>query len=100
MEKTITKVSKFRTQQCKHNEVILDPELAYVKCKLCGEKLNPLWVLSQYADSEARLFKQLEIVKREYELVKNKTKCKCEKCGGVTRIANERECSKAYWGGS
>ena len=94
-EKIIHVVNRF-SARCKHNKFIVDNQLGYVKCGLCGEHLNPIWVIEQYANHEHRLFQHLERLERLIELTKEKTKCKCEHCGEITKIANKNEINKAF----
>lgn len=97
---TVVDMSKRFAKGCKHNKFIVDGQLATVECGICGEKLNPIWVLEQYANEEHRLFKQFNRLKALIKIAKDKTKCKCEHCKQMTRIANSRESNKAYWEGA
>jgi hypothetical protein len=72
--------------RCSHQKVIVDESLNTVECKDCGEKLNPVWVLAQYANRERLAVQNLEMLKELQKKAEEKTKCKCEKCGGITRI--------------
>lgn len=85
---------------CKHNKFIVDTQLGYVKCGICNEHLNPMWVIEQYANHEHRLFQQLNRLNSLTKILKDKTKCKCEHCGQMTKIENSREMNKAYWEGT
>lgn len=93
-EKVIQVVTRLGPQ-CQHNKFILDDQLGYVKCGICGEHLNPMWVIQRFSDSEHRLFKHLKYLKRLVDETKDKTRCKCEHCGKITGIASEREKSRA-----
>lgn len=93
-EKVIQVVTRIGPQ-CQHNKFILDDRLGYVKCGICGEHLNPMWVIEQYANHEHRLFQNISFLKRLAEEIKDKTRCKCEHCGEITRIANDREVSRS-----
>lgn len=94
-DKVIQVVERF-ARKCQHNKFILDDQLGYVKCGICGEQLNPMWVIQRFADSEHRLFQHLEKLRNLVEVTKGKARCKCEHCGKVTRIATEREVNKAF----
>lgn len=37
---------------CRHNRIVVDPELRKIACKACGETLDPVQVLYQYAIKE------------------------------------------------
>lgn len=94
-DKVIQVVKRF-ARNCQHNKFILDDQLGYVKCGICGEQLNPMWVIQRFSDSEHRLFRHLEQLRNLVEVTKNKTRCKCEHCGKMTNIATEREVNKAF----
>lgn len=86
--------NKYRPN-CSHNKFIVDPQLSTVECGLCGEKLNPMWVLEQYAKGESRLFNQLYTLKSEIEISKSKVRCKCKHCGKITSILSDSDIVKA-----
>lgn len=44
------------SSRCKHLAVILVQHSRTVKCKGCGEKLDPFWLLTEYATNE-RVFR-------------------------------------------
>ncbi len=71
---------------CQHNRYLVDSRLNTVECALCGEKLNPMWVLEQLCGREHRAEERLEFLKKEAEKAISKNRCKCEKCGEMTRI--------------
>ena len=96
-DQVIQTVTRF-SGHCKHNKFLVDTRLDYIKCAICGEHLNPMWVVSQYADDEHRLCKHLKRLERLIEETKHKTKCKCEHCGEMTKIANQKEINKTYYG--
>ncbi len=97
VEKVFNLMTKL-TKRCQHNKFIINPTLGYVECGLCGEHLNPMWVIEQYANAEHRLFKQYEYLQRLISESKHKTKCKCEHCGKMTKTANKSEVNKAFFG--
>ena len=92
----VIEITKRKSHDCKHNKFIVDPQLGYVECGICGEHLNPMWVVGQYANGEHRLFKQFERLKRLAEETKGKTRCKCEHCGEMTKIANKAEINRTF----
>ncbi len=71
---------------CQHNRILYDPELAYVLCGLCKKKLNPIWVISQFANHETHLRVRLRYLKKLCEKAEKKNRCKCEHCGKMTDI--------------
>ncbi|EKO3439510.1 hypothetical protein NTE19_003402 [Vibrio fluvialis] len=83
--------------KCKHAQFMVDQQLDTVECGKCGERLSPVWVLSQLADKETELRRRFSISKALAEEVKDKTKCKCEHCGKITSIANKQEVNRAWY---
>lgn len=71
---------------CQHNKYIVDERLEYVECALCGEKLNPMWVMSQLCLLEARYNMRLKHLGKLCEKAGKKNHCKCEHCGKMTKI--------------
>ena len=93
----IIEITKTKGHECQHNKFKLNPQNGYVECAICGEHLNPVWVIEQYANAEHRLFQKLERLQRLAKEIENKTKCKCEHCGKMTRIASSRQINKTYY---
>lgn len=96
-ERVIQEADRF-AKSCQHNKFIYDETLGYVECGLCGEHLNPMWVLAQFTRKEARAVRYLAQLERLVADTRAKTKCKCQHCGKMTDIATEREVSKAFNG--
>lgn len=96
-ERVIQQAGRF-AGSCQHNKFIYDETKGYVECGICGEHLNPMWVLQQFTDTESRVVRHLNQLKRLVEETKAKTKCKCQNCGKMTDIANDREASRAFNG--
>ena len=71
---------------CQHNKYLVSPEISYVECALCGEKLNPVWVISQLAQRENRANMRLAYLESLCEKADKKNSCKCEHCGKMTAI--------------
>lgn len=76
-------------KRCQHNKFEVNESLALIKCGTCGEPLNPIWCLAQFARAESRY--QLRITELEKTAAKaeKKNKCKCEHCKKMTRIHRE-----------
>jgi hypothetical protein len=74
------------SKRCQHNRYLIDEKLSYVECALCGEHLNPMWVIGQFCNAEARAMRRLEDLKIKVEKAASKNRCKCEKCGKMTRV--------------
>lgn len=74
------------TPSCKHSSIRIDAQKAEVECEACGEKLNPVWLLTRMCNEETRYereWKKYLAILREY---KKKSRCKCEHCGKFTNI--------------
>lgn len=72
--------------QCQHNKFEVDPTLNYVSCGLCGENLNPMWVLARLCSKESRFNLHLEYLEETVEKADKKNRCKCEHCKKMTQI--------------
>lgn len=82
-ENVLKKVHGFK---CQHNKWLVDDKLAYVECGICGEKLNPMWVIGQMCYRETRANMRIAELDRTAELAANKNRCKCQHCGKMTKI--------------
>jgi len=71
---------------CRHERFEVDEKLAEVKCKACGEKMSPMWVLVQIAHRENRLAERLLNLRTECRLLEGRVRTKCDNCGKMTRI--------------
>jgi len=76
---------RFKTN-CQHNKFQVDSRHSTVECGLCGEKLNPMWVIEQFCNKEHRLFMQLDFLRKLAKKAEIKNRCKCEHCEKMTRI--------------
>lgn len=74
------------SKRCKHNKFLVDEELGYVECGICGEHLNPIWVISQLCNREARAWVKLNDLNKLAIEASQKNRCKCEHCKQMTRI--------------
>jgi len=75
-----------RSFKCAHNKFVVDPELDYVECGICGERLNPIWVICEFANREHRANQRIRALNEIAEKAIQKNRCKCEHCGKMTRI--------------
>ncbi len=71
---------------CIHNKYIIDERMEHVECALCGEKLNPMWVLGELCYKEARFNMRIDHLVKVVEKADKKNRCKCEHCSKMTRI--------------
>jgi len=85
MDKVIHARSAFE-RKCKHTKFIVDESLNEVECGICGEKLNPIWVISQMANKEHRALIRLDEINKIADKALAKTKCKCQHCHKMTDI--------------
>ncbi len=84
----IVKSPAFRPGQCKHPRVEVDPELAEVTCITCKAKLNPIWVLQQYAVEDWRLWDRWVSLRALCKLLETRQRTECTHCGKQTRISH------------
>lgn len=83
----LTAVRNFHsTRVCPHLHLSVDPEKAFVECKDCQEKLNPMAVLSRFAKEESRWSIERQSMNETIKKLQEKSRCKCEHCGKMTRI--------------
>lgn len=81
--------------KCRHPHFEVDEKLAEVKCRACGEKMNPIWVLIQIANDERMLSDRLIALKTECQLLAGRVRTKCEHCGNMTRIRSNVSSAEA-----
>lgn len=75
-----------REGQCRHLNITVFEDLAQVACRDCGEKLNPIWVLTRMAKEETKwALRRREFIAARAELAKRQ-RCKCRHCGQMTPI--------------
>lgn len=71
---------------CKHPNFTIDVATDSVECGLCHEKLSPMWVLVQLSDKHNYLRHRYTEIVRHSEKAQSMNRCKCDKCGKMTRI--------------
>ena len=76
--------------ECKHSRFLISQDEAFVTCGDCGEKLDPMWVLSIIAKNQNTLATQLH---RQYvklcnieTVLSSKSRTKCKHCGKMTPV--------------
>ena len=83
-------ISLKEKKKCFHHKIFVDESLNYVECGDCGEKLNPVWVLSRFANEENSVQWQQDRerirLKLEREEFRNRKRTKCKHCGRMTEI--------------
>ena len=72
--------------RCRHLCILVDPDLEYVKCRDCGEKLNPMNVLYRMCREESQWKVRCEEYHQWYEKYKKRVRVKCEHCNRMTPV--------------
>lgn len=85
IEPSIT-LLRFGSLRCVHSKFIVDPKLDTVECGICGEKLNPIWVLEQFCHEESRVRRTIEHLEQEAKFIENRVRTRCDHCKKMTRI--------------
>jgi len=75
-----------RDYKCVHGKFEVNDELDYVSCGICGEHLNPMFVLKNLASLESRYNVQIGKLLKKAKEAESKNRCKCEHCGKMTKI--------------
>ena len=71
---------------CRHLNISVHEDRVEVVCRDCGEKLNPIWVLTRMAKEETKWrLRRSEFMAARAELAKRQ-RCKCQHCGNMTQI--------------
>ena len=84
----LAKSPAYRPGHCKHARVEVDPELALVRCMACKEQLNPIWVLTKYAEEDWRLWDRWVSLRALCKLLATRQRTCCTHCGKQTRISH------------
>lgn len=72
--------------RCRHLFITVDPDLEYVECRDCGNKLNPMQVLYRMCTEESLWERRCIEYQRWAEKYKKKCRVKCEHCGKMTHV--------------
>ncbi|MCK5614644.1 hypothetical protein KAR91_72940 [Candidatus Pacearchaeota archaeon] len=72
--------------ECRHGKFIVDETRSAVECGRCGEDLNPIWALSELARNDSYIRNRIDMMNKVLVKAEKKNRCKCEKCGEMTRI--------------
>lgn len=73
---------------CQHSTstFIVDEKLAEVQCGDCGAKLEPIWVLRQLCEKEARWNQRRTEFLELQEATRERTRTRCQHCDQMTAI--------------
>lgn len=74
---------------CQHCHLLLDHATNAVYCADCGEKLDPMWVLSRIADKHNSLYFSYRDLYAKAQRAAKMNRCKCEHCGKMTKIIKD-----------
>lgn len=80
------KKKDYGRKYCTHKYVLIDPDLEYVQCRDCGEKLNPMQVLYRAATEETRLYYRIKEMHKWEKKYKEKSRVKCQHCNKMTPV--------------
>lgn len=72
--------------KCRHLSVVVDPDMEYVECRACGERLNPMAVLYRMATEETRYQRTITEYRKWYKKYKERVRVKCRNCGKMTPV--------------
>lgn len=71
---------------CRHLNITIDEDLFEVKCDDCGEKINPVSMLARFCNEQSMWEREGQQVKTLLAKLDERTRCKCQHCGRITRI--------------
>ena len=73
---------------CNHSGVtyVVDEKLAEVQCGECGAGLEPIWVLRQLCEKEAKWNRNREEYLAIKQEVQGRTRTRCQHCDQMTSI--------------
>ena len=96
------KISKQKIKdKCQHFNLSINASEEGIDCKDCGEKLNPMWVLCNYAEYQKSVYKELRQqlirVKNIEKELEKKQRTKCKHCGRFTPV-NIQMSDSQWWG--
>ena len=73
-------------QGCRHRHIEVCDRLAEVTCADCKVKLNPIWVLMNFAIEDRMLVDRWATMKAEIQLMEGRTRVKCRHCDKFTPV--------------
>lgn len=73
-------------RKCKHYEVEIDPSLAFIECRQCKEKLNPVEWLAFMTEEWERITRLYKLYVEAKALYDEKQRTQCEHCKKITRV--------------
>lgn len=85
---------------CKHWEIQIDAELRIVKCKGCGETLDPIQCLlniHSYVESIRRQFEFIQNYKRAQATKQEQRRLRCRRCNKLFKPVPGEGGGFAHW---
>ena len=79
-EKDNDRLFVVRPTKCRHGRYAVDESENTVECTICGERLNPMWVLRDLAAEESRDHHRLAALKLALADARSALKWKCGHC--------------------
>ena|SRR5271166_6226952 len=76
-----------KIDKCWHRQFIIDPAKAEVECAECGERLDPMWVLTQLASQDHTFNATSRRYHDEMKRLDDRSRTKCYNCGAMTPIS-------------
>ena len=84
------KRGEYEANRCNHHRIAINERLAFIKCRDCGETLDPLRYLIDQGEDINRLIRKRNEIARDINDIdaqlKESSKCRCQHCGKMTRI--------------
>lgn len=77
--------------KCKHyrGPFEVDEDSGVCVCKECGGSVTPIFVLKRLMSSESRWNSSRENYLEEMKRLKERSRTKCQHCGGITAISRK-----------
>lgn len=86
-ERVLLREHEVPAQTCSHLRCVVDPKLADVTCNDCGERINPIWLLTRMANDDRRYAESRSRHQQEAKRLAERSRTKCEHCNRMTRIS-------------
>jgi Zn finger protein HypA/HybF involved in hydrogenase expression len=76
--------------QCRHEygPFEIDERSGKCKCKKCGGDVTPIFVLSELLKIDSLWQRRSETFQDEMKRLSERSRCKCQHCGKMTRISS------------
>lgn len=81
---------------CQHFRTVVDEKKAEVVCADCGEKLNPIWVLSRLANEDRILRDRWATMKADLHYMAQRRRYKCRGCGQMNNVESSASSQQVF----